>query len=195
MVMLCTIVDFYSPFDRGIYIGLTTLIFPFFGIVNGFVAARMYTFFNGSSWKKLTSVAGFFLPASIGSCFILVDFMEMFDRDTHKILPAYEALLMFFFWTCFHVPSCCIGSALGFYKSKLEPPTKPSRIPREPLASNQKPWFMRDGILTCFVGAIPVAVIIFEIQIILDNINGAENIHMVSWFMYFAIALFLVVAV
>jgi len=54
---------------------------------------------------------------------------------------------------------------------------------------------MRDGILTLVVGAIPVAVIIFEVQIILDNINGAENIHMISWFMYFAIVLFLVVTV
>ena len=54
---------------------------------------------------------------------------------------------------------------------------------------------MRDGILTLVVGAIPVAVIIFEIKIILDSINGAENIHMISWFMYFAFALFLVVAV
>ena len=53
---------------------------------------------------------------------------------------------------------------------------------------------MRDGILTLVVGVIPVAVIIFEIQMILDNINGAENIHMISWFMYFAFALFLVVA-
>jgi len=54
---------------------------------------------------------------------------------------------------------------------------------------------MRDGILTLVVGAIPVVVIIFEIQIILDNINGPENIHMVSWLMYFAIALYLVVCV
>ena len=54
---------------------------------------------------------------------------------------------------------------------------------------------MRDGILTLIVGILPVAAIIFEIKLILDNINGAENIHMISWFMYFAFGLFLVVAV
>ena len=54
---------------------------------------------------------------------------------------------------------------------------------------------MKDGILCLIVGAVPVAVIVFEIQLILDNINGAENIHMISWFMYLAFALFLVVAV
>ena len=68
-------------------------------------------------------------------------------------------------------------------------------MPRDPPKPYQLPWFMRDGILTVAVGAIPVAVIIFEIKIILDSINGAENIHMISWFMYFAFALFLVVAV
>jgi len=119
MVMICTIVDFYSPFDKGIYIGLISSIFPFFGIVNGYIAARMYTFFNGSSWFTLAVCADLFLPLMIGLSLILIDFLEIFDRDVHKILPAYEAALMFLFWLCVHAPMCTFGTMAGFYKTKL----------------------------------------------------------------------------
>ena len=54
---------------------------------------------------------------------------------------------------------------------------------------------MKDSILCLVVGSIPVAVVFFEINVILDSINGAENIHMISWITYFAICLFLLVAV
>ena len=68
-------------------------------------------------------------------------------------------------------------------------------MPREPIKPYQLPYHMRDGVLTLIAGLIPVIVIVFEIQVILDNINGAENIHTLFWITYFAIALFLVVAV
>ena len=130
--MLCTLVDFFSPFDKGIYIGLTITIFPFFGFFNGFVAARMYTFFNGSDWVKLGAVACTFLPITIGICFIFVDLLESIENDIHKILPAYEALTMFLFWLLVHVPFCVVGTAFGFYLTKIEAPTRVNRMPREP---------------------------------------------------------------
>ena len=57
------------------------------------------------------------------------------------------------------------------------------------------PLHMRDPVLCLIVGAIPVAVIFIAINVILDNINGAENIHMISWVTYFSICLFLMVTV
>ena len=194
-VMICTIVDVFSPFDKGIYIGLTITIFPFFGLFNGILSARMYTFFNGSNWYGLGTAVCFFLPAVIGGSILLIDFLETFDSDVRKILPAYEALTMFIFWLMVHVPFSIFGTMVGFYFSKIQAPTRVNRVPRDPPKSSTLPLYMKDGTLCLLVGAVPVAVIIFEIQLILDNINGAENIHMISWFMYFAFALFLVVAV
>ena len=54
---------------------------------------------------------------------------------------------------------------------------------------------MKDPILCLIVGSIPVEVIFIAINVILDNINGAENIHMISWVTYFSICLFLMVTV
>ena len=54
---------------------------------------------------------------------------------------------------------------------------------------------MKDPILCLIVGSLPVAVIFIAINVILDNINGAENIHMISWVTYFSICLFLMVTV
>ena len=47
-VLMCSILDWISPFDKGIYIGLTVSLFPFFGLFNGLIAARLYAFFNGT---------------------------------------------------------------------------------------------------------------------------------------------------
>lgn len=95
------------------------MIFPFFGLVNGYTAARMYTFFNGSNWLGLALVSATFLPFSIGGSLILVDFLEWFERDVHKMLPAYEALTMFLFWLLVHAPVCIFGTGVGFYKTKI----------------------------------------------------------------------------
>ena len=57
------------------------------------------------------------------------------------------------------------------------------------------PLHMKDSILCLVVGSVPVAVIFIAINVILDNINGAENIHMISWITYFSLCLFLLVAV
>ena len=195
LVILATIIDFYSPFDKGVYIGLTASIFPFLGLFNGFTSARIYTFFNGSNWVMLAAATSTFLPFIIGGSFIFIDLLEGFERDVHKIMPAYEALTMFLLWLLVHIPFNLFGTLIGFYLTKIQPPTKANRVPRDAPKAYQLPWYMRDGVLALVVGAIPVAVIIFEIKLILDSINGAENIHMISWFMYFAFALFLVVAV
>lgn len=194
-VLICTIVDIFSPFDKGIYIGLTVTIFPFFGIFNGVMSAQMYKFFNGSEWCILGTASCAFLPCMIGGGIVLIDLLETFDSDVMKILPAYEAFTMFIFWLMVHVPMTIFGTMAGFYWEKIEPSTRVNRVARDPPKTGTLPIYMKDGTLCLIVGAIPVAVIILEIQLILDNINGAENIHMISWFMYFALALFLVVVV
>jgi len=136
MVMIATVYDFYSPFDKGIYIGLTAIIFPFFGLVNGYVSARMYTFFNGTSWFTLACCADAFLPVALGALFILIDGLESFERNAHKLMPAYDTMLLAIYWIFVHVPLCTFGTGIGFYKNKLQAPTKPSRIPREPVKAH-----------------------------------------------------------
>ena len=81
MVLMSSVADFYSPFDKGNLMALAVGLFPFFGLVNGFIAARLYTFFNGSNWLWLAIVAATFLPFTIGGCIVLVDFLEYFRYD------------------------------------------------------------------------------------------------------------------
>ena len=93
--------------------------FPFLGLFNGYVSARMYTFFNGSNWIWLAVATSTFLPCMIGFSFIFIDVLEIFEKDVHKILPGYEALTMFLFWILVHIPFTNFGTVIGFYFTKM----------------------------------------------------------------------------
>ena len=121
---MCTLIDFFSPFDKGIYIGLTVSLFPFFGLFNGMVAGRLYTFFNGTKWFALGTCVSVTLPLLVGGPLILVDAIELFETNVYKVIPGYEALTMVMFWVLVHIPASALGTAFGFYLTKYKMPTK-----------------------------------------------------------------------
>ena len=135
-MITCTLIDFFSPFDKGIYIGLTISLFPFFGLFNGLVAARLYAFFNGTRWFALGTGVCVTLPLLIGGPLILLDVIEVFETNVYKVIPGYEAMTMFLFWVLVHNPASILGTAMGFYLTKYKLPTKPNRMPRDPPKSS-----------------------------------------------------------
>ena len=108
-----SIFDLALEFNKGILIGLGTGIFPFFGIVNGYVAGRFYTFFNGSSWKSLALGTAFFLPTLISGTFIIIEFCEYIDTEMFDSLPFLELILLMAFLYCIHVPFTIFGTFVG----------------------------------------------------------------------------------
>jgi hypothetical protein len=94
--------------------GAAAFIFPFFGCVNGYTAARFYTFFNGSSWTTMAITTSIFLPGLITSLLMVIDMCEWIETGRADTIPVREAFILCYYWFFFHVPSCIIGSYLGF---------------------------------------------------------------------------------
>lgn len=53
----------------------------FGGAANGYVTARAMRFFGATEWRFAASVAAFCLPCYIAVTFIIVDFIEYFEKS------------------------------------------------------------------------------------------------------------------
>ena len=96
-VVICySLYDFYI--DKGALVGLASIAFPVFGIVNSYVAARFYTFFHGSSWTRLACCSSLFLPTFIASGLILIDICEWIETGHTDTMPFREAAVLTYYW-------------------------------------------------------------------------------------------------
>lgn len=56
--------------------GLFIVTFPYFGVLNGYVSASYYAFFNGSSWVTLGLLSTICYPFILFACYYFIDFVD-----------------------------------------------------------------------------------------------------------------------
>ena len=91
-----SIYDFYI--DKGTLMGVAISVFPWFGSLNSYTAARFYTFFSGSSWTQLAYTSSLFLPVLIAGCLTLIDVCEWIETGHSDTVPFREAMLISYYW-------------------------------------------------------------------------------------------------
>lgn len=112
VVIAYSLYDFYI--DKGALVGIATFMFPFFGVINSYTAARFYTFFHGSSWTMLAVCTSLFLPGFIATGLIVIDTCEWIETGHSDTVPFREAAILTYYWVFIQVPSCFLGAHLGF---------------------------------------------------------------------------------
>ena len=106
------------------------VMFPFVGFINGRVAASMYVLFNGARWKRLALASALFYPLVLSLGYFLISLVDqtfaskLFGEDFSLKSFTYLTLLI-------NLPGTLYGAYFGFTSSKIDPPTKQSRIRRE----------------------------------------------------------------
>ena len=111
--------------------GLFIVTFPYFGFINGYTAAKLYRFFNGSRWLSLSIMATIFYPIVLFSGYFLVDWI---DTGFAEKLFGQEGISLSTFaylWFFINLPGTGLGAYHGFISSKLSVPTKQSRLNRD----------------------------------------------------------------
>lgn len=112
--LLTSIVGTYSPVNMPIQIGLLTAVFPFFSAVNGYLAARLYKFFNGTYWILLTFLSSSFLPVFLASSLFIIDVCEYIETNRAAMVPISDVLVLFVLWLSLNVPMTSLGCFIGF---------------------------------------------------------------------------------
>jgi hypothetical protein len=85
------------------------------GFFNGYVTSTMMRYFGASDWKLAASAAAFILPVGIVVVFILVDFIEFFEK-ANQVFPFTSVAFFSLLWACITVPLTYFGAYTGFTK-------------------------------------------------------------------------------
>ena len=193
--LLVSLYDAY--FDKGALASLATGLLPWFGIFNGYVAARFYTFFNGSSWSQLACCTSFFLPAIISGTVLLIDVCEWIESGRADTLPVRDACLLAAYWFFIHFPLSYMGSYYGFVRQPIQAPIKKNRMRRETDADREsgiRSW-LRISVISPIASLVPMLMAFIQIWQVLDSVNGPANITYLHWMFYIVFALFIIVVI
>ena len=79
--------------------------------MNGYVAARIYKFFNGTNWITLAVVTTTFLPCILVGALVVIDICEYIQ--TEKVIIS-EIYILLTLWLTLCLPLTLIGSFIGF---------------------------------------------------------------------------------
>lgn len=191
-VLIYSLWDFY--FDKGALIAVTLATFPWFGYFNGFVSARFYTFFNGSSWLTMAILTSIFLPGFLSLGLMLIDLCEWFETGRADTMPVREASILCYYWFFIHAPSCFVGSYMSFIRPPIQSPVKKNRMPREG-SKSEVPTYCELPTTAFVAGFIPSMVSMMQIWQLMQSVNGPANIHVMHGMLYIIFVLFLIVVV
>lgn len=78
-VIVLSITSLYTPLNTLYWTSLMMGMFPVLGIVNGYISARMYKFFNGTNWMTLSTISMLFVSGFFSACLALIYLLEAFE--------------------------------------------------------------------------------------------------------------------
>ena len=103
----------------------------FGGFFNGYIAAKLYQFFNGSSWILLVALACTLYPVSLFTCYFIIDLV---DEDYSARLFSKEGVsstTYFLLWLFSNLPGASYAAYSAFLAPKIDVPTKQTRLARD----------------------------------------------------------------
>lgn len=131
--LLCaTFAGSLSAFSLPIVKGFSVFIYPLAGLINGFCSGRLYSFMHGADWIALWLCTACFFPMSIGSGLMLVDLCEYIETGRSQTISLSEGFGLAALFLVVNLPMTFFGTVCGYKWKELEPPTKISRVPRDP---------------------------------------------------------------
>jgi transmembrane 9 superfamily member 2/4 len=157
MFMSCffyTIWSLYSPLSTTYTFYTLAIAFVCLAVVNGYISARLYKFFNGTNWIMLAVFSSSGVSGFYAGSFCLIYLTEAWE--TGRIVFS-EILVSILIWLFLTVPCGLIGTYLGFREPKFEVVNKPTRLARKsPKESN---LLLNPVLCLSFTGFLPFMVI------------------------------------
>ena len=165
---------FLSPSNRGSLTTVMVLLYTLFAFVGGYVAARVYRFFNGEGWRRLffyTPVVG---PLFIFTVFFVLNFV-VWARRASGAVPFTTMLVLVLIWFIISVPLSLAGSWLGFRAQPIAMPVRTNQIPRQIPPSG---GYMRPIPSMLLVGVLPFGAIFVELYFIMNSLWTGKIYYM-----------------
>ncbi|GJJ71398.1 transmembrane 9 superfamily member 2/4 [Entomortierella parvispora] len=170
---------FLSPSNRGALATVMIVFYMFFGIVAGFVSARLYKMFGGESWKRNVAGTAFLFPAIVFGSFVGLNFFLIGAKSSGAV-PFGTMLGVAALWFLVSTPLSIMGSYLGFQRPKIEHPVRTNQIPRQ---IPDQVFYLRPFPSMMIGGVLPFGAIFIELYFIMNSI-WSHKIYYVFGFLF-----------
>jgi transmembrane 9 superfamily member 2/4 len=167
LVVICTaIMGYLSPAQRGhLLLGILS-IFSLSGVLNGYIATRLYMTFKGDRLHDMTVATALGLPGLAGFVFFLVNLVAFFNGSTLAV-PWHAIFTLAFGWLGILVPSVFVGAYLGQQHGALEFPLTTSKIPRQ---IPRQPLYKNNLFDLAISGLLPFGAIFVELYYMMSSL-------------------------
>mmetsp|Transcript_23057 Transcript_23057/g.62585 ORF Transcript_23057/g.62585 Transcript_23057/m.62585 type:complete len:649 (+) Transcript_23057:54-2000(+) len=164
--ILCAMLGFLSPANRGGLLTATVLLYVLMGIPAGYYSAYLYKSLKGAEWQKCTLCTALFYPGVVFLLIFLLNFF-MWGKGSSAALPFGTMVALLAMWFGISVPLVFLGAFFG-YKAKLpDQPVRTNEIPRQvPLQA----WYMQGAFNILMGGILPFGAIFIELFFIMTSI-------------------------
>jgi transmembrane 9 superfamily protein 2/4 len=166
LTIILAMMGFVGPARRGSLLMTGLLLFVAMGVVAGYVSARMYKTFTGTSCHKATICTSIGFPGIAFTTFFVLDRVAPLQGRADGI-PFTTMVLLLILWFGTSAPLVYFGSHLGYRQEKFKFPLQTSSIPRQIPA---QPWFMGIPLRLAIGGIIPFGGCSVELYFILCSI-------------------------
>jgi len=157
---------FLSPANRGSLLQSSVLLFTLMGSVAGYVAARMYRFFDGQSWRELSLLTGLLYPGIVFSIFFVLNLMIWHEKSSGAV-PFATLVALLVLWFGISMPLVFAGAQLGMRRDPIEVPVLTSKIER---LIPEQPFYLNPWLTAGTAGILPFSAAFSELFFIMSSI-------------------------
>eukprot|EP00708_Paratrimastix_pyriformis_P002287 GAFH01001029.1.p1 GENE.GAFH01001029.1~~GAFH01001029.1.p1 ORF type:complete len:668 (+),score=246.91 GAFH01001029.1:279-2006(+) len=165
---------FLSPANRGGLMSAMLMFFVFSGVFAGYIAARLYKMFEGTSWKLLTLKTALLFPGIVFLLFFVMNFVIWGERSSRAV-PFGTLFAILGLWFGISVPLVFLGAYFGFKHKKMDAPVRTNQIPRQ---VPPQVWYMKPIFTMLIGGVLPFGAVFIELFFILSNLWQRQVYYM-----------------
>ncbi|KAG0094043.1 hypothetical protein BGZ93_007077 [Podila epicladia] len=178
---------FLSPSNRGSLATVMIVFYMFFGVIAGFISARLYKMFGGEAWKLNILGTAFLVPAIIFGAFVGLNFF-LIGANSSGAVPFGTMVGIVALWFLISTPLSVIGSYLGFQRPRIEYPVTANQIPRQ---IPEQVFYLRPIPSMLIGGVLPFGAIFIELYFIMNSI-WFHKIYYVFGFLFLVFGILVV---
>ncbi|KAL1457529.1 hypothetical protein WDU94_007747 [Cyamophila willieti] len=155
-----------SPSSRGALTTFAITCYVLFGVLAGYVSARLYTTFKGREWKKAAFETAMLYPSVVfATCFLLNFFI--WGKHSSGAVPFSTMLSLLLLLLCVSLPLVFLGAYFGHRKHPIQLPVRTNQIPRQ---VPEQLWYMSPLVSTLTAGVLPFGAVFIELFFIFTAI-------------------------
>uniref|UniRef100_A0A5S6QYT3 Transmembrane 9 superfamily member n=1 Tax=Trichuris muris TaxID=70415 RepID=A0A5S6QYT3_TRIMR len=174
VTLVFAFLGFVSPARRGSTMTCLVTLYVFFGIVNGYVSARLYKAVGGLKWKLNILLTCFLCPGVIFGLFFMCNVI-LWVKNSSTAVPFSTLCLLLFLWFGISLPLTFVGAYFGYRKPRPAYPVRTNQIPRQ---IPPQPTFAKPFPAMFMAGVLPFGCIYVQMFFIFNSLWAHQTYYM-----------------